>query len=41
LRIFAVPATANKIATAYYAGTSFPMEFNHVEIKDTLNVKPE
>jgi penicillin amidase len=25
----------------YYAGTSFPMEFNHVEIKDTLNVKPE
>jgi penicillin amidase len=25
----------------YYAGTSFPMEFNHVEIKDSLNVKPE
>ncbi|HEX4232363.1 MAG TPA: penicillin acylase family protein [Bryobacteraceae bacterium] len=25
----------------YYAGTSFPMEFNHVEVKDTLNVKPE
>jgi penicillin amidase len=25
----------------YYVGTSFPMEFDHVEIKDTLNVKPE
>ena len=25
----------------YYIGTSFPMEFNHLEIKETLTVEPE
>ena len=26
---------------AYYYGTSFPMQFNHVDAKDTLRVKPQ
>ncbi len=25
---------------AYYAGTSFPMQFNHVDAKETLRIKP-
>lgn len=25
----------------YYTGRSFPMEFNHIEVKETLTVKPE
>ena len=26
---------------AYYAGRSFPMEFDHVEAEDVLQVKPQ
>ena len=25
----------------YYGGTSFPMEFDRIEIKETLTVRPE
>ena len=25
---------------AYYAGSSFPMEFEHVDAKDTLRIRP-